>query len=119
MGDSDVTGSDDLAAFGHGFLGRDIPIVAADQIPKNFKMCIANTDPHGMSGHHWVALVGRKDGEIDAYDSFGRDIVIGDIKINQSDKDREQPMKAEDCGQRCLAWLFCYLHFGRNFAMKI
>jgi hypothetical protein len=75
---------------------------------------IANLDTHDQPGSHWVALA-VKPKVAYYFDSFARPVEktlkLKDPKriiVQESNPDIVQPMKAEDCGQRCLAWLMLF-----------
>ena len=60
------------------------------------------------------------------YDSFGRSwkSLFGDNltqykKVVNTENDAEQPMAAETCGQRCIAWLSVVYLLGINKAMLL
>lgn len=91
-------------------------IYPSDKIPKLNSIkryCILNLDRSDEPGSHWVALAKLKDGQTIFYDSFGRchtKIIpalnlSGNGRIINSEKDREQKIREENCGQRCLAFL--------------
>lgn len=75
---------------------------------------IANLDDHDEPGSHWVALA-VKPKVVYYFDSFARPVEktlkLKDPKriiVQETDPDIVQPQKAEDCGQRCLAWLMLF-----------
>lgn len=75
---------------------------------------IANLDTHSQPGSHWVALA-VKPKVIYFFDSFARPVErtlkLKDPKriiVQESDPDIVQPLRAEDCGARCLAWLMLF-----------
>ena len=75
---------------------------------------IANLDTKNQPGSHWVALA-VKPKVVYYFDSFARPVEktlkLKESKrviVQESNPDSVQPMKAEDCGQRCLAWLMLF-----------
>ena len=93
-------------------------VFASDQdIPKT-GYAIINVDKSDESGSHWVAIC---DGIV--YDSFGRKIknLIPHLKNIKDivDNDAEQTKKQEDCGQRCLAFIWVYHRLGKEYALFI
>ena len=112
-----VTYLDQLDKIGKKLFGTKFHgVYSSDKIPKlNMvkRYCILNLDRSDQSGSHWVALAKLQDGKTIFYDSFGRchtKIIptlnlSGNGRIVNSEKDREQKIKEENCGQRCLAFL--------------
>lgn len=85
---------------------------------------IVNQDVMGGKGIHWLALI-NVDGKLYGYDSFGRNMnkLINYRKpiVNDS-KDQEQDLGGkleENCGQRCLSWLYVAQNYGIENAMQI
>jgi hypothetical protein len=81
--------------------------------------CILNT------GLHWVAAY-MNGSTLVIYDSFGRPWkeLFGDRlnkykKVVNTENDAEQPMAAETCGPRCLAWLGVVYTIGIDKAMLL
>jgi len=112
-----VTYLDQLYKIGRKMFGNKFHgVFPSDKIPKlnNIKRyCILNLDKSNEPGSHWVGLAKLKNGQTIFYDSFGRchtkiipDLNLsGNGRIVNSEKDREQKIKEENCGQRCLAFL--------------
>lgn len=111
--------------FGNKFHG----VYASDKIPildNKSPYCILNLDKSYESGSHWVALARIGKNSI-IYDSFGRcytQIIpeleySGNGRIHNTDQDVEQPIRATDCGARCLAWLIFLDRYGAENALKI
>lgn len=97
---------------------------------------ITNLDDSNMPGSHWVALaydipdesLGKKQGLIWVYDSFGRktgDILpqlakqFGKNNLRMADDDAEQKLIEDDCGARCLAFLYIFDRHGSDVAKFI
>lgn len=76
--------------------------------------CIVNNLPRGTSGEHWVAVTSDLQ-----YDSFGRKNILGATGISSTDQDVEQSVSENNCGQRCLAWLYVYDTMGSDAAKLI
>lgn len=77
-------------------------------------MYIANLDNHDEPGSHWVGLAVQPN-VIYYFDSFARPnsktLELKDphrVIIQEADPEIVQPRKAEDCGQRSLAWLMLF-----------
>ena len=112
-----VTYLDQLDKIGRKLFGTKFyGVYPSDKIPKlNMvkRYCILNLDKSTESGSHWVALALLKDGKTIFYDSFGRchtKIIpslnlSGNGRIINSEKDKEQKIREQNCGQRCLAFL--------------
>ena len=99
-------------------------VYSYDNIPdkNNFKIdesCIFNLDPKTLPGSHWCALYYSKNKKFILYDSFGRNIQIPNKKVIRTEKDAEQNIKEDNCGQRCLAWLFILYKHGLKYALQI
>ena len=101
-----------------------------DNISSDSKLysCV-NLDNSDEPGSHWIALAyDVYNGKIMIYDSFGRDTKIilpsliekyGKDNIVMSDDDSEQKIKEEDCGARCMAFLYVFDRFGSKYAKTI
>lgn len=115
--------------FGDKFAG----VYASDQVPnlsKKSPYCIVNLDPSNKPGEHWVAVYLQNNDTVLLYDSFGRDAntllkafskyfkKLGK-KIINSDRDAEQLIIQDDCGQRCLSFLLCVQNYGYRNATLI
>ena len=112
-----VTYLDQLDKIGRKLFGTKFHgVYSSDKIPKlNMvkRYCILNLDKSTEGGSHWVALALLKDGKTIFYDSFGRSHtkiipslnLSGNGKIINSEKDKEQKIREENCGQRCTAFL--------------
>ena len=130
MGKDNTTYEGELKRMGNTLFGNKFHgVYAANEIPVITKMkpyCIANLDERGESGSHWVALVRVNGKEVMFYDSFGRKqtqllpkLKIKGKRIVDTDRDKEQKIIEDNCGQRCLAFLAVYDTFGRNHAILI
>ena len=95
---------------------------ASDEIPRTFKSrqsAIVNLDPRSSGGSHWIAMVATVK-DIIVYDSFGRDVLAGQLAgVRYTEDDAEQHIYENNCGQRCLAWLCVYYKHGLGDAMQI
>ncbi len=124
---NDTTYNDTLDLLGKRLLGKEWSgVYAVDKVkfPGNTKYAVVNLDNSNEPGSHWTSWVKRSDGKIDFYDSFGRPAykilnIKGKGKFNNSDLDKEQAIKENNCGQRSLSWLWVYKYFGRKIAMLI
>ena len=125
-----ITFSTDLERVGKQLLGTKFKgVYASDKIPKlnhTNPYCIANVDNSHQLGSHWVALV-KSGRNIVVYDSFGRKTsklipnvrLSGNGKIIDTEHDREQRIKQENCGQRSLAFLVFYDKYGKDMSLMI
>lgn len=104
--------------------------VTDDNVNSDSKLyCILNIDNSSEPGSHWLGIgydipKNASEGKILVYDSFGRnteDIIpslvqkFGD-KLDIVDQDAEQKIDEDDCGARCLAFLFVLDRTGSKFA---
>lgn len=112
----DTTYLSQLDQFGKSLFGKKFKgCYPSDQIPKLTDLepyCILNLDKSNQEGSHWVGVC--KDGrETYIYDSFGRTNkkiiptlkTSGNGKIYDTDRDVEQDIWQNDCGQRSMAFL--------------
>ena len=96
-------------------IGSRVPVTPWDQY-KGEKRAIINTDDHKHKGVHWVGvvMVGKR---IYFYDSFARKSThilrkfdekwaTKGYHITDAEKVPDQQGYQEDCGLRCVAWLF-------------
>ena len=81
---------------------------------KHGEMIIVNLDKRSSVGSHWIALVNHEK-DIILYDSFGRQIP----EVQNTEDDPEQSILEEDCGARCLSFLWVYERLGFIEALKI
>ena len=74
-----------------------------------------------MGGSHWVAVCrAKEDEQATVYDSFGRTHVLGNEKnLLDTDRDAEQKTIEDNCGQRCLAFIWVFLEYGSAMARTI
>jgi hypothetical protein len=112
-----VTYSNDLDAVGKHVWGKKFKGVFSsdEKIPKGYS--IVNTDKRSEPGTHWLAVCGDI-----IYDSFGRKIhkLSKDLaQFKNTELDAEQTAKEENCGARCLAFIFVYDTLGKDYAMRI
>lgn len=134
----------DLTKMGHKLFGQNYSgTFPADKIPNIGKnrdgstvtrsntkkdsnlYCILNLDYSHQPGSHWLACAyDINSGKIYVYDSFGRDTEkimptlvekFGD-KLVTVDQDAEQLKSEDDCGARCLAWLYIFDRMGSEYA---
>ncbi len=109
---------------------RDGSVVVDNNVKKDSKLyCILNLDNSDEPGSHWIAIgydipETASEGKILVYDSFGRDTEdiipslvqkFGD-KLETVDQDAEQKISEDDCGPRCLAFLYILDRVGSRFA---
>ena len=126
-----VTYMDQLERYGHRELGDAfLGVHMLDRIPRVLpEQClIANTDLSSQPGEHWVAFYRSRDGKLYQYDSFGRAparLMPGALKragggiYGHVDRDAEQRVSEENCGQRCLAWLVLAKNYGAELAALV
>lgn len=124
-----TTYSRDLDTFCRYMLGkRWAGVYPGDQVPQLGKgeCCVANLDPADKPGSHWVALVRRRDGRLQYYDSFGRPYadtlgrVAGDPgRLADNDGDAEQRVDELNCGARCVAYLLVCQSWGDDVGRLI
>jgi len=96
-------------------------VFPSDEIPvfRSGEYSIINLDSGDQPGSHWVACV-KKNKKTYVYDSFGRKTIkiipsliqSGNGIIVESENDKEQARKEDNCGQRCLAALQVYNNHG-------
>lgn len=73
---------------------------------------IVNLDTKEMKGSHWVAIANNL-----LYDSFGRTRILGPgANLRDVDRDAEQNILEDNCGQRCLAFLAVHKIYGPKVA---
>jgi hypothetical protein len=110
---------------GTSFLGS----FPQDMAPRNVKKgqsFVLNLDTRKQKGSHWCGVY-YNGCKFHVYDSFGRAssriLPIFIKKVGylyaDADKDAEQKIKQNDCGQRSLAWLMFVQKHGIAKAMKI
>ena len=89
---------------------------------------IANLDDSTMPGSHWISIgFDVNTGNVRVYDSFGRktsEIMPNLIKeygkkLKMVDDDAEQKLSEDDCGARCMAWLYVFDRYGSDVAKLI
>jgi hypothetical protein len=106
---------------------RFLGVFAADRFPSQARsgdVWIANLDTHDKPGSHWVGVLQRKD-DLLIYDSFGRSngtIFKGHGRLSamkSTDRDAEQKVEQNDCGQRSLAWILLVSYFGQKYGKYI
>ena len=109
------TTSDTLLSFGSRLFGDAFLGVFAvnDHLPaiRSETSLIMNLDERGEPGSHWIALFWRESGRPALlYDSFGRNLNLSKteekLKFTRTDDDPEQRVEENNCGQRCLAFLY-------------
>jgi hypothetical protein len=88
-------------------------VYSQDEIPKSkTKYYIVNTDTSDKAGTHWVAVADKY-----IYDSFGRNTKqLGKYfkkhELIPTNKNIEQSILENNCGQRCLAYLNTFNKYG-------
>lgn len=142
-----TTWGKDLTKMGHKLFGMNYAgTFPADMIPNigknkdgsditdnNIKKdsplyVILNLDRSSLPGSHWISAgyeIATK--KIWVYDSFGRNTkaIIPTLvqkfgnKLRMADDDAEQMMHEDDCGSRCLAFLYVLDRMGSKFAKLI
>jgi hypothetical protein len=88
---------------------------------------IVNNDASYQKGEHWIACCyDAPNNRILVYDSFGRKTnnLVPQLRrlypnIVDAEYDAEQKYSEDNCGQRCLAFLYCYDKYGWDEAQKI
>lgn len=129
-----ITFDDQLNKIGKELFGINkwYGVIPSDMF-KNFqkhrsKYAVMNTDSSKELGTHWLAIAKLERNKFVVYDSFGRQLsriitVKGwnpeGAKILVPDNDPEQKDHQEDCGQRCLAFLYLFDKYGIDCAMKL
>ena len=115
------TSNTDLDEYGTVLLSDYIGAYPSDRIPflSNGQCVIVNLDATGQPGSHWVAIYHQDKNYV--YDSFGRDTasILPLRNYEDADDDAEQHILETNCGARCLAWLFCFERYGKDYAMTI
>jgi hypothetical protein len=131
---NEITDENQLRSLGNDILGTTsfkgvFPVDKMSKL-KNKQCCIINLDTSDMPGSHWVSIYKNKS-KYCIYDSFGRrssKILPSLIEkrntsfvksFQDSDYDAEQRIDENNCGQRCLAWLYCIKDIGIDNALKI
>lgn len=97
-----------------------------DRLPplKENEKAIINTDASGSPGEHWMAVT-QAGGKLYGYDSFGRriDTLVPAMapaqSVSNDTADKEQADAEQNCGARCLAWLYAVDRLGLQKAMLI
>ena len=128
MGNGETHGGD-LQKMGKKLFGPKFKgVYASNTIPKIKvgQYAIVNLDTTRGPGTHWMALA-KSDKGVCAYDSFGRSVYnvlpslqqSGNGQIIEPEKDAEQDVDEENCGQRCLAFLVIFDLYGLEGARKI
>ena len=117
-----------LEALGkHLFNNRFLGIYSANAFPKYVKnnyMFIINTDPISKPGQHWIACY-KFNNKFYMYDTFNRN--IKDLSkywkhktnIVSANKDIDQSIVEENCGQRAICWLILADKFQPNKIMYV
>lgn len=81
---------------------------------------VANVDPTGQQGSHWVAFYHSCPNKLDFFDSFGRDPKEFGFSFHkliqiQSNKTEVQSLFSSQCGQFCIYFLF---HRALGFSLQ-
>ncbi len=106
-----------------GVISRNQFINMTDQRTDTPLYYIVNLDEK-PGGSHWIAAIFH-DPLIYVYDSYGRSTLemfpeLEGKKNNiDADTDPEQALLEDNCGQRCIAWLYVAHVFGIDYALKI
>ena len=127
---SGTTWLSDLERLGRRLFGAKFDgVYPSDRIPKltdEGPYAIVNTDNSSEPGSHWVALC-KNGNSILFYDSFGRPANrlvpsvkrSGNGRVVNTDMDAEQGLLEQNCGARCLAWLWVYDQYGAGVAKMV
>lgn len=113
LGHKNVTDNFELDKLGKKLFGAQfIGVFARDEMPRNHgdKLFIVNQSKRSSGGTHWLAISGDL-----VYDSFGRNLGFG---MKRTEKDAEQDVLEDNCGQRCMAWL-CVAYVYKNKLAKL
>jgi hypothetical protein len=93
-------------------------VFAADEIPNkfnNYPVCyVANTDPRGMPGSHWVAYFHPDAEHAEFFDSYGNKPDEFNLKVWPSmtcNSTSFQSYDSDVCGQYCIYFLVKRQHF--------
>lgn len=110
------------------FANKWAGVYTADESP-NFtggrKYAIFNLDKKGEPGSHWVAVVKKSAKSIIIWDSFGRQAqeilpeLTNKYSIIEPDRDTDQRIDENDCGQNSLSFLMLYDRQGWRYARHI
>ncbi len=125
-----ATSSDELTKVGKrlfgskyvGTLPRDF--ITDETFNNKRKYAIINTDTSDKDGEHWVCCAYDK-GMMYAYDSYGNHIfeLIPELRqfkrVVHADRDAEQYGSQENCGARCITWLYMFDKYGKEKALLI
>jgi hypothetical protein len=127
-----VTFGRDLTRMGHKLFGRKYAgTFPADMIPdldNQTRYTILNLDNSDQPGSHWIACgFAPQTGKVLVYDSFGRqtnDIIPSLVNkfgsgLEMVDDDPEQDIHEQDCGARCLAFLYVLDRKGGRYAREL
>ena len=90
-------------------------VFACDRLPQKIRFpcsLVANTDPHGRPGRHWIAIHYEKNGNAECFDSYGLP-PMGRIKEFFESHGRNhkynqvtlQGPRSKVCGHYCIAYL--------------
>ena len=117
-----------LEALGkHLFDNRFLGVYSANTFPKYVKnnyMFIINTDPISKPGQHWIACY-KFNNKFYMYDTFNRNIKdlskywVHKTNIVSANKDIDQSLVEENCGQRAICWLILANQFMPNKIMYV
>lgn len=124
-----TTYSNDLERVGEQMLGRKFGGVYASDVKLNLSdnspYAIINLDKSDEPGSHWIA-VAKENEHLYCYDSFGRQtkhiipsLLKHGLKVITVDKDAEQRVEQNDCGQRSISFLLVFENFGSGVAKLI
>ena len=128
FGHEKITSDIEIDAIMRQFHPRDkfLGVFAADETPKSYckgQVWIQNNLDRKDGGEHWVGMGALSNRCVMLYDSFGRDFGPNTFRgIRQyvnTDRDVEQHIKEDNCGQRCCAWVSVFLNHGPSMAKHI
>jgi|EP01046_Picozoa_sp_COSAG06_P046837 hypothetical protein len=127
MGDERTT-MDELEQGGNHFLGSFLRgVYPMDEQPPPdgthhaVIVNVARTAVESMSKGHWIALLRHGEEEV-IYDSFGRDPVDfapSLANLETTERDAEQPLDVEWCGQACIATCMICKEHGLELARLV
>jgi hypothetical protein len=117
------TSTTDLDRMGKSCFGSAVfkGVFPVDGIPKlkEGQLAVANLDPLGAPGSHWVGLCGISKGRTLVYDSFGRHVFGDRASLKYTEDDAEEKESEKNCGQRAIAFLFVCVLLGPDYGSLI
>ena len=91
---------------------KGVKVCASDNLPKNARFVIANTDPSHLPGTHWVCMHFPRRGFAEYFDSTGhhpppafeRYLTARSSKYKRNDR-RVQDYGTDTCGEYCIYYV--------------